>query len=436
MIANLTFLDDDRYRLSEAQVPNSLLPPDLAIGRESTRVDIDIAMGRILALTPSGQSPSAFPVVALEGRQVWPCFVDVHTHLDKGHTWSRAPNPDGSFLGAVKAVAADRVNWTRADLRRRMEFGLAASYAHGTQAIRTHLDSAGNHTAMSWSVFDELRREWKGRIELQATSLVSIEYFREADAARRLADVVAEHGGVLGAVTFATPDLDNLLDRVIRLASERGLNLDFHSDENGDPASDSLERICQGLRRSRFAGRVLCGHACSLAVQAEQQAAATMDAVATLGIAIVSLPLCNLYLQDRSSQAGNAPRTPRWRGVTLLHELRSRGIDVALASDNVRDAFHAYGDHDMLEVFAAGVKIAHLDRPFGDWPDAVTRTPAALMGLDAGASIAEGSRADLVIFSACDISTLLCRRQADRIVLRNGKRIDTRAPDHSALDDR
>ena len=53
-------------------------------------------------------------------------------------------------------------------------------------------------------------------------------------------------------------------------------------------------------------------------------------------------------VQDRDQQG---QRTPRWRGVTLLHELRSKGIPVAMASDNTRDQFFAYGDLDMLEVF-------------------------------------------------------------------------------------
>lgn len=30
-------------------------------------------------------------------------------------------------------------------------------------------------------------------------------------------------------------------------------------------------------------------------------------------------------------------RTPRWRGVTLAHEIQAAGIPFALASDNVRD---------------------------------------------------------------------------------------------------
>src|SRR5689334_10470490 len=135
--------------------------------------------------------------------------------------------------------------------------------------------------------------------------------------------------------------------------------------------------------------------------------------------------MCNLYLQDRV-----AARTPRWRGVTLLHELRARGVRVAVASDNCRDPFFGYGDHDMLEVFREAVRIGHLDRPFGDWPEIVTDTPARIMTLDGFGQIAAGAAANLVLFNARNFSELLSRPQADRIVVRDGKRISDGAPDY------
>ena len=49
---------------------------------------------------------------------------------------------------------------------------------------------------------------------------------------------------------------------------------------------------------------------------------------------------------------GDRARTPQWRGVTALHELHAAGVATALASDNVRDQFYAYGDFDMLDVFS------------------------------------------------------------------------------------
>jgi cytosine deaminase len=108
------------------------------------------------------------------------------------------------------------------------------------------------------------------------------------------------------------------------------------------------------------------GHCCSLSTQDEARALDTLDLVAKAGIDVVSLPMCNLYLQDRHG-ARRHPRTPRRRGITLVHEMRARGIRVSFASDNTRDPFYAYGDMDMLEVMREATRIGHLDHSRTDW---------------------------------------------------------------------
>jgi cytosine deaminase len=272
-----------------------------------------------------------------------------------------------------------------------------------------------------------MRAEWDGRVALQGVSLIAIAAFRDEDGGMRLADLVARHGGILGAATTIEPDLDVLLDRVFALAQARDLDIDFHVDETNDPQSRSLAHIALVAIKRRFSGQVVVGHCCSRALQPATEADRTMDLVAEAGLAVVSLPMCNLYLMDR---AGG--RTPRWRGVTLLHELAARGVTTMAASDNCRDPFYAYGDHDVLEVFTQAVRIAHLDHPIGEWPRLVTMTPAAVMGNES--RIAETSSADLVLFRARNYSELLSRSQHDRTVLRDGAPIDTTTPDYRELD--
>jgi cytosine deaminase len=164
-------------------------------------------------------------------------------------------------------------------------------------------------------------------------------------------------------------------------------------------------------------------------MQPDAFVADTLRAVAHAGIAIVSLPMCNMYLQGRT-----AGRTPRWRGITLLHELRGEGIDVSIASDNCRDPFYAFGDHDMLEVMTQATRIAHLDHPFGDWPTSFTSVPADVMGLADHGRLKVGAPADLVLLSARFMSEMLSRSQADRVVVRGGRAIDTSLPDYRELD--
>jgi cytosine/creatinine deaminase len=420
---------DAPYVLRNATVPRTLLeqPQSFPGDGETVRLDIAIAGARIEGLAPAGHGAGGIPV-DLDGGMVWPCFADIHTHLDKGHIWSRAANPDGRAESARATVAADRsAHWSAADVAARMRFGLRCAYAHGARAVRTHIDSLGPQAAISWPVLTAMRAEWQGRIALQGVSLLPVGTFRDEAAAAQLADLVASSGGILGAVTTTEPDLDLALDRVFALAQRRGLDLDFHVDETGDPQSRSLGHIARAAIRHRFAGRIVAGHCCSLALQPAAEADRTMDLVAEAGIAVVSLPMCNLYLQDRA-----AGRTPRWRGVTLLHELATRGVQVMAASDNCRDPFYAYGDHDPLEVFTQTVRIAHLDHPVGDWPRLMTLTPSRVMGGDC--HIAAGGPADLVLFRARGYNELLSRAQHDRTVLRGGRTIDQTLPDYRELD--
>ncbi len=121
--------------------------------------------------------------------------------------------------------------------------------------------------------------------------------------------------------------------------------------------------------------------------------------------------------------------------MTILKELKAAGVKCAIASDNCRDPFHAYGDHDGLEVFTQSVKIGHLDHPIGDWPQAITQTPAEMMGLENIGKVVADSSADFVVFKARSFDELIARGQGDRVVIRKGKQIDTTLPDYSELDD-
>ena len=422
------------YVLANARVPVSLAPAlagsDDADGLAAA--DIAVADGRITGIAARGQRPAPPRAIELGGRMVLPAFVDCHTHLDKGHIWPRKPNPDGSFMGALEAAGADRADrWSAEDVARRMDFALRSAYAHGTKAIRTHLDSIPPQDDISWPVFTDMRDRWKGRIELQAACLFGIEQARDEAWFRTLVKRVAGAGGVLGAVTYMVPDLDELLDRIFRAAIEYGLDLDFHADETDDVAAMSLRKIAEAALWNGFEGRILVGHCCSLARQPDAEVLATLDKAARAGISVVSLPMCNLYLQDRRQNR----TTPRWRGVTLLHEMAARGIPVCVASDNTRDPFYAYGDLDMLEVYRMATRIAQFDHPVADWPKTVGAFPARAMGLDDAGTLKPGAAADLVVFRGRSWTELLSRPESDRTVIRAGAAIERVIPDYSELDE-
>jgi cytosine deaminase len=423
-----------RYRLFNARLPVSLTKAHgLAPDEDGLApASLLIENGRIAAITPGPASIEApTPLFDLGGGLILPAFADVHTHLDKGHTWPRRRNPDGSFASALLACRIDREDWSAADLRARMQFGLECAYAHGTSALRTHIDSMSPQTAISWPIFAELRDAWRGRIELQGSPLFSVELALDDAHFDEIAFAVRKYNAMVGAVTYMSADLKPALERLFRLAEECGSDLDFHVDETNDPAARSLETIADMAIARRFEGKILCAHCCSLALQPEDYAKRVIDKVARAGIAVVSLPMCNLYLQDRDVKAG---RTPRWRGVTTLHELKRAGVPVMVASDNTRDPFYAYGDLDMLEVLREATRILHLDHPVADWLRTITATPAAVMGSAEEPALRQGAAADLVAFKARSFTEMFARPQSDRTVIRAGSAIEAKLPDHRELD--
>jgi hypothetical protein len=85
-------------------------------------------------------------------------------------------------MGALTTVAptAPR-NWTAEDVRPRMSFSLRCAYAHGTRAIRTHLDSIPPQDDITWPVFRELQADWADRIDLQAVCLIGCDKWTDDD---------------------------------------------------------------------------------------------------------------------------------------------------------------------------------------------------------------------------------------------------------------
>lgn len=421
----------DRFVLANATLPAVAVDGFVVPAKEGLiAADIVIANGRIEALLPAGTAPADLPTADLQHGMAWPCFVDMHTHLDKGHIWDRRPNPTGDFMGALDAVRSDReANWSAADVRARMEFSLKTAYTHGTHLIRTHLDSLAPQHRISFEVFSEVREAWKDRIALQAVALFPLDAITDEAFFKDLVEVIVAHKGLLGGVTQMWPDLDARLDLLFRTAADNGLDVDLHVDETQDKQVLTLKSIAEAKLRNRFEGAVTVGHCCSLARQDEDVAKATIDLVAEAKIAVVSLPMCNMYLQDRTPG-----RSPRYRGVTLFKELAAAGVATAVSSDNTRDPFYAYGDLDAVEVFREAVRILHLDHPLDEAARIVTRSPADILGRPDLGRIATGQAADLVLFSARRWSEFLSRPQADRIVMRNGKGIDRRLPDYRDLD--
>ena len=428
--------DTQPYRLENATVPSVCLvttPMGCLVDSEGGAcVDLVVDNGNITEITAAGSERRPMESVDLQQRQVWPTLVDMHTHLDKGHVLHRL-RATGSLDDAFRATAQDRQQWTADDLARRMGFGLRCAYVHGVSVVRTHLDSLEGCPELAFEVFDDLRREWAGRIELQAVAIVGLDVFL-GDYGVYLAGLAAKHGGILGGVTDALAqdasgvysNADLALDKLLELAARFGLDVDLHVDQSNDPAAFCLPSVAQAVLRSRFEHRVVCGHCVNLSLQPAAEADRAIGLARDARLAFVTLPTPMMYLMDR-----DPGRTPRWRGVTLAQELRAAGVPIAIAGDNCRDAWYPYGDHDMVDTLRQGVRVFQMDDP-----DAVAMAgpvPADIVGATSAGRVRVGAAAKLILFSAKSYNEIMCRPQSDRIVLDRGQRVTMPLPEYEEI---
>lgn len=372
--------------------------------------DIVLAAGKVESVTPSADQKHARGTLLS-------ALVEAHAHIDKNYTVQDVGAAQGNLFAAIDRMNRHRDSWTGESLRLRMERALHDAWQCGTRALRTHLDWVQAEPPAALPVFEALREEWRGRVELQFVSLTPLDLFADLAAGERIAREVKRAGGVLGAFVYRNDGIVHKLGRVFDLAQQHGLALDFHVDEGLDAEAGGLRSIAQLVRARDFNGGVACGHACSLSVQDDAVAGETLALCAGAGLHLIALPTTNLYLQ------GAWDRTPVQRGVTRIREAAARGLRASLATDNVQDAFYPYGSYDLLETFGLGVQVAHL-APAADWLDTVTVNPAKALGLAWDGRIAPGCPADLLVLSATAEHELIGPRGRQRTVIRAGRIIE------------
>lgn len=391
--------------LPAVAVPTALLAvPETFGGRKIADCRVGtlvISGGRIMGLRATPE-PSRMMVL--------PRLTETHVHLDKCHTVERCDAVGGDLLAASAAQARDQLLWTPVDLNARMRRGLRELAAAGCGAVRTHIDwdTAKPTAPLAWEVAQDLVADAKAEgVTLQVAALTSIDQMADPTAAEAVARRVAHDGGVLGSFLLDHPNRRDGLRTLFSLANEFGLALDFHVDEGLEPALDGIDLVIETAREMRHSGPVLCGHLCSLAVRSDDAVARVADGLAETGIAVATLPTTNLYLQSRGRG------TPDHRGLTRVHELIARGVNVVVGTDNVRDAFCPVGTHDPRNTLGIAVLAAHLDPPFGDHFPMITTQAQKALGLTPQ-TIDTAQIEDLLVFDVPDTSSVLAAAPAPR----------------------
>ena len=402
----MTFASISRLLLDGARITGDLGPQPVliesgrvaAIGAEATRRDRELPAPRL----------------DLSGYVLLPAAAEPHAHLDKALLADRTTNPAGDLLGAIAATRAAYATMTTDDVLRRARRALCIAVTRGFTAVRTHVSCEEGIGLEAVRALVALRDASRQTVDLQVIAMAGFPLTgREGSENRRILDAALDAGadGVGGA-----PALDNrpheAVATLVRVAAERALVVDLHLDETTDPHSLTVCRFVDEVERHELAGRATASHCVSLG-QLEPHAAATIaKRLATAGIAVVTLPQTNLYLQGRDAQ------TCVPRALTAVSALRRTGVPVAAGGDNWRDPFNPVARIDPFETASLLVSAAHLTLP--DAYEAVSSVARRVMGLPP-VGLSPGAVADLLAVRAVDLADAVSHAGEDRVVLRRGR---------------
>jgi cytosine/creatinine deaminase len=404
----------ERLRL---RLPRALLDPRLSGlpvdgGNGLVALELEQRQGRITALRPLAATETESLPLALTP------LVEPHAHLDKCFTAAAFPNPEGTIAGAMASNRRESEQRTKEQVLERAERALEQAWRHGLRAIRSHVDSGGPATRPSWEALLELRRRWAGRVDLQLVALVPLAHWCGAEG-EELARWVADRGGWLGGVLG--PPYGRLrsdrdaLGAVLGLAERLGTGVDLHVDEADDQPGRGVTLVAEMAAERRCGVPITCSHAASLCLLGSRRLERLAEQLAAAGIAVVALPLTNLWLLGRRPE-----RTPRLRVQAPIRSLQRAGVLVAVGGDNVQDPWYPGGDFDPIELLRLAPLTSHL------WPAQrqglapFSTAPARLLGLEWDGLVREGGPADLVLLAASDWTDLLARSPR-RLVLRGGR---------------
>ena len=381
---------------------------------DSRRVDISIDDGRVVELADTGcLADEGAEVHDLDGWLVVPAMVEPHAHLDKALTAEQVPNPSNDLTGAIEAwVAASTAGiFTFDDTLRRATRAMELLLINGVTAVRTHVNvSSGTDNLRA---VREAANRLSGLLEVQVVALPSNPMTGpEGRVNRDALDAAIEVGvDLIGGCPHLDPDGPGLIAHSLAVATEAGMGLDLHVDEMLDPAVLTLRDLARQVVKTGFEHPVTASHCVTLGMQEPDVQVSVAREVAEAGIAVITLPHTNLFLQGRSRPKA----TPR--GLTAITALQEAGVLVAAGADNVQDPFNLVGRSDPLETAALLVMAAH------QTPDEayrmVTDHARTLIGCPP-AAIQPGATADLVAFDVPSVRAAIAEAPASRRVYRCG----------------
>jgi cytosine deaminase len=380
--------------------------------------DIAVQGGRIAEVRPAIGAEAA-RVIDAAGHLVSPPFVDVHFHMDATLSLGLPRlNQSGTLLEGIALWGELKPLLTHEAVVERALRYCDMAVAQGLLAVRSHVDICDDRLLAVDALLD-VKRRVAPYLDLQLVAFPQDGYYRSPGAVENLTRALDKGVEVVGGIPhFERTMADGAASvrALCEIAAERGLRVDMHCDETDDPLSRHVETLAYETQRLGLGGRVAGSHLTSMHSMDNYYVSKLLPLMAEAGVAAIANPLINIVIQGRHDTY------PKRRGMTRIPEMRAHGIPCAFGHDCVMDPWYSLGSGDMLEVAHMAVHVGQMTgrEAMNFCFDAVTKNPAAIMGLD-GYGLEPGCNADLILLQARDPIDAIRLKATRLAVVRRGR---------------
>ncbi|MEK7436499.1 MAG: amidohydrolase family protein [Pseudomonadota bacterium] len=377
--------------------------------------DLAIEQGRIARIGPALECRGKTEIDAA-GRVLIPGLIESHLHLEKAYVMDRKPNRSGTLLEAIAVSAALKPTFTREDIEARSRRLLRQLVGFGSTHVRAHAEF---DPAQGFTGFDtvlDLRREFADVIDIQVVAFPQEGILKAPGTDAMMVEAMKKGADVVGGIPYNDSDARAHIDWVFRLARDFDKDLDFHQDFHDDADAMSIEYLARKTIAQNYQGRVSVGHLTALGAAAPARRKEIIALLRDAGISVMCLPATDLHLGGRKDQ------TNVRRALAPVRALRDGGVNVCLASNNIRNAFTPFGNGDLLQIAALALPACHLggaDDQASVLPMLTTNPARALRLPNYG--LAVGRDADLVLLDTQRLADAIIDLPERSFVLKRGR---------------
>lgn len=380
-------------------------------------MDIAISGEKIVRISKKVEGKGEEEIDA-RGNFVSPGFIDSHMHMDKALTAT------GERVPKYNELSYDRdrcIKWglefygsaSAKDVERNVLELAQMAVVNGTLYIRTHVDVDRVALTKATEGVIAAREKLKDLVDIQIVAFAQSGFLcdpKSENLVKKCIDMGADLIGGLDPASLNN-NIEGTFDTWFKIARDCDVDIDSHIMDRSTLGLYTLDRLSAKTIEYGYIGKVTASHSYSLADASGQDLNYLIPKFKKAGLRFVTC------------YTSTFPSMP-------VKRLLKDGVNMALASDNVRDFWIIQGNADLLQgALVNSFKLSLFDQEnmmstneglYLLWK-MITEEGAKVLGIEKDYGIEEGKKADIIIFDAPSPQWAIITQAKKLYVIKNGK---------------